>query len=352
MSAATAFYKPAKQADWYKSGGSKYRQDPDDIDRLPKGLQNRALVMWRCIMRFLARGELDPMNATNPAMVDDIPYGETFAKEGLRILREPYALVETAGGDFERVELPPFIVVERKHGRRKILPGIGLYKKPEKETDSKPAPLCTPPPQKRKDEETTTTGGGSSSSLASLPGDGTELPAELLEAIGLVPDLSRERLLGWVHDYGAELARRGVEYLRVGVCRRENPVREARWAEAALESWKAKLDHGLRTMEDIDAEIEIKRRRWGRRASAAEEESKRAKAKADAAREKEEATKAKAREDRLREKWGLLSEGEREAIRAEVNAANPGLLKWPNLLEPLYLAELEKRQSAEEPRPP
>ena len=59
-----------------------------------------------------------------------------------------------------------------------------------------------------------------------------------------------------------------------------------------------------------------------------------------------------AREDRLRGLWAALGEGRREEIRAAVKAENPGLVRWPNLLEPLYLAELERLQPAEEPRPP
>jgi hypothetical protein len=58
------------------------------------------------------------------------------------------------------------------------------------------------------------------------------------------------------------------------------------------------------------------------------------------------------RETRLRGLWAALSEGQREEIRARVKAENPGLLRWPNLLEPLYLAELERHQPAEEPRAP
>ena len=60
----------------------------------------------------------------------------------------------------------------------------------------------------------------------------------------------------------------------------------------------------------------------------------------------------KAREDRLRSLWAALSEGQREEIRAQVKAENPGLVRWPNLLEPLYLAELDRRQPVEEARAP
>ena len=58
------------------------------------------------------------------------------------------------------------------------------------------------------------------------------------------------------------------------------------------------------------------------------------------------------REARLRGLWAALSEDQREEIRVQVKAENPGLVRWPNLMEPLYLAKLERRQPAEEARSP
>ncbi len=54
----------------------------------------------------------------------------------------------------------------------------------------------------------------------------------------------------------------------------------------------------------------------------------------------------KAREARLRSAWEHLPEAEREAIQAAVKAANPGLGRWKNMLEPLCLAALEARMGA------
>ena len=54
----------------------------------------------------------------------------------------------------------------------------------------------------------------------------------------------------------------------------------------------------------------------------------------------------KAREARLRSAWEQLPEAEREAIQAVVKAANPGLGRWKNMLEPLCLAALEARLDA------
>jgi hypothetical protein len=57
----------------------------------------------------------------------------------------------------------------------------------------------------------------------------------------------------------------------------------------------------------------------------------------------------RAREAKLRAAWAGLAESEREAIRAAVKAENPGLSRWPNVLEPLCLAALEVRMASHEP---
>ncbi len=59
----------------------------------------------------------------------------------------------------------------------------------------------------------------------------------------------------------------------------------------------------------------------------------------------EQAESDKAREERLRAAWEALPESEREAIRAAVKAENPGVGRWKNVLEPLYLAALEARMN-------
>jgi hypothetical protein len=64
----------------------------------------------------------------------------------------------------------------------------------------------------------------------------------------------------------------------------------------------------------------------------------------DARRQAEAALDAQneqAREARLRTAWDGLSESDRERIRSDVRAENPGLSRWQNLLEPLYLSALE-----------
>ena len=60
-----------------------------------------------------------------------------------------------------------------------------------------------------------------------------------------------------------------------------------------------------------------------------------------------------AREKRFRERWGLLSEPERAAIRAEVLAENPGLARQAKVfLDGACLGRLADRMAAEEPRAP
>ncbi len=57
---------------------------------------------------------------------------------------------------------------------------------------------------------------------------------------------------------------------------------------------------------------------------------------------KDEAEKSQARDLALRERWDKLAEPAREAIRAQVRAANPDLQRWKNvMLEPFCLAALE-----------
>ena len=53
----------------------------------------------------------------------------------------------------------------------------------------------------------------------------------------------------------------------------------------------------------------------------------------------------KAHEAKLRAAWERLSDVEREAILAKVNAENPGVGRWKNLLEPLCLSVLEAQMS-------
>jgi hypothetical protein len=58
-----------------------------------------------------------------------------------------------------------------------------------------------------------------------------------------------------------------------------------------------------------------------------------------------QAERDKVREAKLRAAWDRLPLAEREAILTTVKADNPGLGRWKNMLEPLYLSELETRMN-------
>jgi hypothetical protein len=73
-------------------------------------------------------------------------------------------------------------------------------------------------------------------------------------------------------------------------------------------------------------------------AAAAEESTRQARRRA-----RDESEQDRAREAALRATWDGLQAAEREAILAEVKAENPGLSRWKSMLEPLCLANLEKR---------
>ena len=67
------------------------------------------------------------------------------------------------------------------------------------------------------------------------------------------------------------------------------------------------------------------------------------------AQDQAQAQQDQAREARLRAAWELLTDAQRDAIRAQVKAENPGLGRWGNMIEPLCLAALEAQ--AAEPVP-
>jgi hypothetical protein len=325
---APAFFKRARMDDWLKKGGDTYRMVPDGIQRLPKGLRNRATEGYKCIMRFLARGELDPMNATNPAMAAEAGWSLSFMKDAFRILAEPYELVETERG-VEKIPLPAFIIRDPQRGRRQFLPGIGLAKKG---TSPAPAPLCTPPPEKREDQETTTTGGGPSSSPEIAP-DGTggrrETPApELVDrTCRLIPEATPEWVAAMVAVFPSEWFSQALDEVEDRNRKPGNrPVYRRRFVTIKLESWAAQGGPPRRVKA------------------------------APAAAAKPEAPKDDpaeiAREKRLREKWGLMPEPEKEAIRAAVRAEK-GVRLSPALLDTLCLAELANGlEPAEKPRAP
>ncbi|HLH28033.1 MAG TPA: hypothetical protein VKW77_03910, partial [Acidimicrobiales bacterium] len=94
---------------------------------------------------------------------------------------------------------------------------------------------------------------------------------------------------------------------------------------------------------DYQAPVDFQAQANGAKAAGKAKAAAEAKAGLDKARALEEARRDKAREERLRAAWERLPEAEREAIRAAVRAEHPGVGRWKNMLEPLYLAALEAR---------
>jgi hypothetical protein len=349
----------------FQKGGYHYRTIPDVIALLPKGMQHAADVAMKCVLWLKARGKLDE-TATDKELAN---VSEQMAREAAEEKGVDYqgdrgwspSLMQkglhAVDVELRKIGVPP--LVQRKsgigmRGRRQItvMPLAGK-EKGEKAADDPPAagPPPAPPPEKEKTGETTTTDGGSSSSLASLPGTGPEWPPELLDAIGLVPGLSAARLGGWVQLAGIELAIRVVAWLRIWLAH-PNPDKRPKgafWAERALSNWRAKLEAGLLTMEDVDQEIEAKRRKWGPKSAPKDNAAEKARREAERAEEQAQA----ARDKRLREAWGVLRPDEQAEILAGVLEARPEIRRFkpesPFVMAPC-LEELERRQAEAHPR--
>lgn len=259
---ATGFY-----ARTFKAGGDPYFSLPLDILFGLDPFYRTAAIEVGGAMMFLAReeGNFSPTYAEIAAILPSDRGQPEGSPPGHRshsfVGKGRYALAVIAG------------VIERIRDGNEVMINWVRGLKPARDPGpaSPPAPPPAPPPEeKREKNETTTTGEPpSSSSLASLPGG--EFPPDLLDAVDLVPGMSRERLQGWVALAGVELTRRVVAWTRIWGHhpRPEKRPASARWAEEALLSWKRKLDLGFTTLRDIDDEIALKRRKWGPKPAAA-----------------------------------------------------------------------------------
>jgi hypothetical protein len=94
---------------------------------------------------------------------------------------------------------------------------------------------------------------------------------------------------------------------------------------------------------DYQAPVDYRTRAIEGKAKATTKAEAEAKTREERLRVRDEAQRDKAREERLRAAWDGLTEAERETIRAAVKAENPGIARWKNMLEPLYLTALEAR---------
>jgi hypothetical protein len=222
--------------DLFQRGGFTYRTVPDFIDRLPKGLQNAATVVWKCCMRFLASRELDE-RATDFRFAEDTGWSQSLIQKGLHTLEHPFEIVETKEGP-ERRELPPLIERQRAHGRRTIIP---------KPLAGRGTPLVEPSPPApplREIQETATTGGPSSSSPVSIPkeveGPKPTAPPELVaRACKLVPEATPDWVDAMVAVYTPEWFERALDQVEERNRKpHAKPVRKRKFVMDILEAWK------------------------------------------------------------------------------------------------------------------
>ena len=68
--------------------------------------------------------------------------------------------------------------------------------------------------------------------------------------------------------------------------------------------------------------------------------------------ERAELDRAAKKDADLKAEWAALDDAERDAITAQVKAENPGLRRWKTMMEPLCLAELDRRLSGGAPKRP
>ena len=297
---------------------------PDAIRQLPRELWHAADEAWKCIMRFLARKELTPL-ATDEEMAKEAGWSESFMQKGFNAL----------DAKMQDLNLPPLIIRERSHGRRQIKPGVGL------KGDGTAKPASPPPGPPPEDTPDTTTQAPSSSSPISIgpeppepPAAPTVDPALIIRARRLLPKLNAGKVAAAILVYGPELVARALDAAEAhGKKDGAKPVH----------SWGFVLNTLTRMKRERDAEalappIDTAATAPNQAADAAD--LKASDKAAAAAKEKAEAEKHAA----LKATWDALPEAERAAIRTKVHSDHPGVTRRPNLLEPLYLAEMELRE--------
>lgn len=314
----------------YKDGGDDYFSLPVHVIAELDPFWRTAAFEVGAVVMILAREEnnFDPTSREIAARLESsrgqaegTPPGHrsiSFVQKGLAILDEP--VVDERG----EVVRPGLGLIDRirRGGRRFIAWTKGLKPNVRGQKKDSPAdPLCTPPPEER-DKETTTTGGASSSS--SEPGeeetDGPD-PAAVWalyqRARGLLTEVTVGRVSHAVATYSADWVRKVLDLVEKRNRVAGNVKKPWGFARGWLENWRKEGG----PPDDPEPP------------KAATKESKALKVDPT----------DRAREERLRAAWEALSESEREAIRIAVKAENPGIGRWKNMLEPLYLAELERR---------
>lgn len=303
----------------FRPGGDPYTPLPDAVYQLPLFWLRSAVLVGRVLVKAERENRLDESLTTKRIVAEikeatGLEVSESFVQKGL------YALHKLAD----------IIDRQRSHGRRIITFIRGLAARPKKTAD--PADPPNPP---KTDFETETTDERPSSSLSPNPGDPDRptAPQELIDrACRLVPKSTPGRVIDAVNVYGVEWVAKALDRVeernRRARTTGDKPVRSWGFVLGILANWRK--EGGPPPDDPVPAPPPTTRATTTEEVDPAEE----------------------ARERRIREAWGLLTEAEREEIRSKVIADNPGIGRWPAMLEPVCLAELERRQAAELPRAP
>jgi hypothetical protein len=297
MTTAAKFFDRA-----YKPDGDEYFCVPLPVLANLDSFERTAAIEVEAALWIFGRdGNAWP---TSAEMASLLGRSISFVQKGLAILEK--------AGIIDRI---------RRHGRRFIEWCKGLR--------GGKAPPSTPP---KKDIRDTTTREPSSSSLESTPEktgepDPAEVDALYQRARQVLDGVSRGDILAAIRRFSAEWVRKTLDFMAKRNAKPGNARKGWGYALGILLNREAKGDWP----EDAPKAAPTPARK-----PAAEAED----------------PAEKAREKRLREAWGLLSEPEREEIRATVRAENPALIRFAPIFEAACMTELERRESADLPRAP
>ena len=299
----------------FRKDGDLYAGIPLDLLALDSDLRTSATEVMAILVTREREGRLDE-RLTDKDIADDLDRSVSFVQKGLHTLA---IKLKDAG--------KAIIIRTHARGRRTIEFVRGLR-------GSHPVPKADPPPapplhQEQRDK--TTTAAASSSSLPPTRTDRRTGPGRRPGALPVRPATRRRRQL------------RGRPPGHDRLHRRVGPPGARLDGEPHPQARQRAKDWGF-----VIGNLRNKQRTgWPEDPPAPTPQATRPKAPPI------EDTAAEAtRQARLRGLWAALSEGQREEIRGRVKAENPGLARWPNLLESLYLEELERSQPAEEARAP
>jgi hypothetical protein len=321
---------PSPRDPLFRADGDTYAGIPRWLFTIETELRSSALEVLGFLICCELDGTLD-ISVTDKRIAATLNRSESFVQKGLFTLHRRFS--DAGQNVIDRI---------REGGGRTINFVRGLRGSKRQRGDPPP-----PPPQVDRADKTTTTGGSSSSHA---PPDGKPVPTAMAidpelfhRARAILPRLNLGKVVDVVLIHGDDVMREALDsaeaHNRTAARDGKKPVQGwGYFVNAVAGIVRRKATEHLAPQLPAEATPD----------PAAEETRKRAAARARADAE------AKAEEERLarlRAAWGLLEPAEQQDIREAVARDNPGV-RWPNLLEVLQLAELERRQAAEEPRAP